>query len=128
MGLDTATAPLFVGDDYVVERNAFELEDASDPIAEAWLTLKESEFDPDSAAALQKHITPTPQTGVGEITEPGDSSGTMGLRFELTAAETAALDPYTCYVYDIQTKTVAGKIKTRESGKIQPRVQVTETS
>lgn len=128
MGLDTSAAPLFVGDDYVVQRDSFEIEDAADPIAEAWLTLKESQFDPDNLAALQKHITPAAQVGIGEITDTGDSSGTIGLRFELTALETAALDPYTSYVYDIQTKTVGGKIKTRESGTIQPRSQVTETS
>lgn len=126
--LDDSTSPLVVGDDYDVEREVVNVP-SGDALLEAWLTIKKSEFDPDADAVIQKHITETLSPGVGQITETGDSVGAVGnLVFQLTAADTALLDPYEQYSYDIQVKTINNKLFTRESGILVPQGQITRTS
>lgn len=117
MELDTNTDRLVVGDDYTVTRSIDTVVD--DAVEEAWLTLKETEFD--TNPVVQKHIDVNDSDG--PIVE--DSSGQTILVFELTAAETTTLSAYTRYDYDIQVKYASGKLKTKERGNLTPVGEVT---
>lgn len=66
-------------------------------------TVKTSRREPDSAALIQKQIA----TGIEVV----DALGGV-LRVTLSAADTAALDPQTLYVWDLQVRTALGIVIT----------------
>jgi hypothetical protein len=121
--LDSDTAPLVIGDDFDVIREVTNIDDG-DSLVEARLTIKEDENDSDEDASVRKFIDPAGGAD-GQITDPGSSAGTGEILFELSHEDTAGLLPYKVYSYDIQVKTEAGKIFTRERGILIPKAQVT---
>jgi len=101
------------GDDLQIERDIAGV-DTADALIKAWLTIKTSAsvLDP---GTLQKIITVNAVQGTGQITEDGSESqgnGTATLIFQLTAAETTTLGSTLRYYYDVQVKTLNGKIYT----------------
>ena len=74
-----------------------------DPLAKAWLTFKQDMSDADPGV-LQKVVTTTNSAGVGQITDGGSITGIATIRFDLTAAESAALSPRD-YYFDVKVKT-----------------------
>lgn len=120
--LDTLDKPLVVGDDYTVRRSVVDLPE-DDTVTDAWLTLKTGlPGDDDAPIILAKHIAEAEVLGVGMIQT--DSLG-VELIFEITAAESSALDPHERHIYDIQVLTSNGKRLTRERGYVTPKAQIT---
>lgn len=88
-------------------------------IAQAWLTIKETESDADPGL-VQKDISTTDVAGVGRIEEDGSASGGDAdpvLRFDLTDTDTRTIGTNHRW-YDIQVKTDTGAIYTGEKGEI----------
>lgn len=115
--MNTVIEGYFAGDDLDIERDVVDVT-VSDPLIKAWLTVKTSATDPDPGV-VQKIITTTPITGVGQIAQDGsvnNGNGTASMRFELTKTDTAALGSTVRYYYDVQVKTSAGKIYTPDEG------------
>lgn len=123
--LDEQANPLVAGDDYDVDRRILGIPEG-DALAAADLIVKESEFDADADAIITKHVTTVPVNGQGEIYE--DSAGDVHVLFQLTAAETAALDPYFQYAYAIVVETVEAKRYTRETGYVTARVPIRDNA
>jgi len=108
------------GDDLDIQRDVT-LVTPSDPLVQAWLTVKTSRAVADPGS-LQKVLTITAVPGVGQITQDGsptDGNGTASLLFQLTAADTTSLGTSVRYVYDIQVKTAGAKLYTTEQGRLQ---------
>lgn len=105
----------FAGDD-VELRVTVDGVSPADLLASMTLTVKPAFSTPDAQAALTKTITPTDQPGIGQIENTG-ASGTGEARFDLLAAETAALGAKV-YWYDVRTQTVAGKVYTLEVARL----------
>ena len=102
-----------VGSDFNVERTVTSIV-AGRTLARAWFTLKALPTDVDPGV-LQKVITPTPQGGIGQITDTGaDQTGKVV--FEFTAAQTALLVPGKRYFYDIQLELDNGTDSQFEDG------------
>lgn len=119
--LDDANNRIVCGADYDVERD-FELLDGESAV-EAWLTIKESEFD--DMPALQKHVIAddsSDSSGDGQLIE---DSGGIHLLFRLTPDDTGMLDAYTQYVYEIQIKTTSDRLFGKERGILVPLPQIT---
>lgn len=89
-------------------------------IAQAWMTIKESETDADVDALVQKDITTTDVSGTGQIEEDGGASAGDAdpiLRFDLTDADTRTIGGNHRW-YDIQVRTDTDAIYTGEKGEI----------
>lgn len=116
-----------IGNDYDIERDVTHVPDTT--LVLGWFTLKKKLSDADTAALVHKRITPTAQSGIGQITDTG-SDGTGIVLFQLTALETAGLLANRTYYYDITVKTSTGKTYTVEVGRVTPipRVRLTEYS
>jgi hypothetical protein len=96
-------------------------------VAEAWLTVKAAIADADGSATFQKIITTGDVQGTGQIEDDG-ADGSAVLRFDLTAANTAAMTAGTEYFYDLQLRLDNNNILTLESGKTSATSQVTQDS
>lgn len=106
-----STGGYYAGDDIAIQRD-IENVTVTDPIVQAWLTIKKNPTDADPGQ-LQKVITST-LSAAGQITADGsvsDGNGTASVVFFLTAADTLGLGVQLWY-YDVQVKTTAGKIYT----------------
>lgn len=124
--LNNVIAGVVQGDDLEVRRTVPGLP-SGQTATEAWFTLKAdpSAIDP---GVLQKVITTSNNPGTGQIEKDGsvgNGNGVCELRFDLTAANTAALTAGLTYYYDVQVKTSAGKIYTAETGTIVLNRQIT---
>jgi hypothetical protein len=101
----------------------------TDPLIKAWLTVKTTPSVADPGT-LQKVITTVQVIGTGQITQDGsvtNGNGTGSFIFNLTAADTAALGYAIRYYWDIQFKTLSGKIGTAsdpEDGETVGRLQL----
>lgn len=108
------------GDDLDIERDVTGIT-VTDPLVKAWLTIKTSASVLDASATLQKIITTIQVIGTGQITQDGsdtNGNGTASMVFNLTAVDTALLGTADRYFYDVQVKTLSGKIYTPDSGSI----------
>lgn len=102
------------GDDLDIERDVTGVT-VSDPLIKAWLTIKTSASVLDASATIQKIITTIAVVGVGQIAQDGSAlsgNGTASMIFNLTAADTTLLGYLLRYYYDVQVKTLSGKIYT----------------
>lgn len=97
------------GDDIVLSPFTVANVPAGDSLADAWLTVKASTFDLDSARIFEKHITPILAVGEGGI------SG-VDLRFDLTNANTVLLIAGWIFYWSIKCRTQLGKIGTPFGG------------
>jgi hypothetical protein len=75
----------------------------SDPLVKAYMTWKVNRSDADPGV-LQKTVTVTNSAGVGQIVDDGSTDGVALVRFDITAAQSAALSPQD-YQWDIKIKT-----------------------
>lgn len=96
---------------------------ATQTLTKAWLTLKTNVGDADPGL-LQKAITSSLVSGVGQITDTG-ALGTGAILFQLTGANTLALPVGTNIYYDIKVLTSASKIYTVEQGKYYATPRIT---
>lgn len=103
------------------------VEDLTDPIALAWLTIKQHSREADDDAVIQKQIIESNVPGTGQIEEDGGVDQDATLRFDLTPADTAALGART-WVYDIQVKLDDGTVYTPEVGSIALTSDVTRAT
>jgi hypothetical protein len=110
------------GDDLDVTRTVPSVP-ATQTLTKAWLTIKTKVSDADPGL-LQKAVTSSLVSGVGQITDTG-ASGTGSLLFQLTGADTLALPVGTLVYYDIKVKTSASKIYTIEQGKYISTARIT---
>lgn len=114
------------GDTLTVERT-ITLIPSGELLATAWFTIKRKYTDNDVNAVLQKVITSVDTATVGWIDDTG-ADGTGHILFYLTAANTALLNAFSEYKYDIQVKLSGGAIYTPESGTIVAFPQVTQNT
>jgi hypothetical protein len=75
----------------------------ADPLVKAYLTFKAEKTDADPGA-LQKTVTVNNSAGVGQIIDDGSTNGIAQIRFDITAAQSAALSPRD-YWWDVKVKT-----------------------
>lgn len=122
--LDVSISGFVVGDNLTIRRTITGLEGSA--LALAWFTLKTYPAQDQEDAALQKRITVDNVPGVGRIEAAGGGGDDGVLRFDLTAAETAALKDRS-YVYDIQVKLADETVYTLEVGTFQLTADVTQT-
>ena len=118
--MSTVIEGFISGDDLDIERDVLNVT-VTDPLIKAWLTIKTAQSGIADPGTLQKIITTTASAGTGHIVQSGSAGngdGTASLRFELTAANTAALGHAIRYFFDVQVKTGSGKIKTVDKGTI----------
>lgn len=86
-------------------------------IAKAYLTIKKSVGQADSAALLQKSITTSP-TSHGQITDATTTTdGSIALYFDVLETESANAKPID-YIYDISVELSTGETHTLEMGTI----------
>lgn len=111
------------GDDLDVRRTIQNVP-ATQTIAEAWLTIRNTNL---STVVFFKHITPTLVAGQGHITDTG-GDGEGAVWFQLTggtAGDTVQLTAGTAFPFDIQIKTSAGKYYTPVVGTITSTEEIT---
>ena len=111
-----------VGDDIDITRTITAIP-AGDTVAKAWFTVKRQEDDSDARVVFQRVISSV-LTSSGIISDTG-GSGTAVLTFHLLAADTVLMTGGRGYVFDIQLKTMLGKIYTPEKGTITGKKQIT---
>lgn len=124
---DVLIDDLVCGDDYDFERTITLVPDDTE-LAKAWLTIKRRPVDTDANAVVQKTITTTEVSGQGQITDSGAGDETAYLFFQLTAAETARLEPRRLYAIDVQVLTASGKKYTPLVGRVRPIAGVTKAT
>lgn len=112
----------FVGDNLDIEKDITDIP-AGETLATAWFTVKRKPTDLDADAIMQKTIT-SGSSSSGIITDIG-IDGTGHVKFTLLPADTLLLAPNNEYLYDIQVETSAGKIFTKDYGKIIGHQQIT---
>lgn len=116
-----------VGDDLEVYRTITNVP-VGETVVAAWFTAKVAITDTDAEALFQKSITAVLDADQGVIADAG-SSGTAILRFFLRPVDTETLGnparDISTFFYDIQVKTISGRIYTPETGKITAKPQVT---
>jgi hypothetical protein len=107
---------IVIGDAFRVSRTYTGLPTGA-TIAKAYLTIKKSTGQADSAALLQKSITTT-LSASGQITDALTSSdGQIALYFDVSETESANAKPID-YVYDISVELSTGETHTLEMGTI----------
>lgn len=100
---------------------------AADPLVLAILTLKANIGDADPGA-LQKKVTTSNVAGTGQIEADGSTtSGAAVVRFDFTAAQTAALSPQT-FTYDVKVKTASGAFFPISEGLVSVTMQTTTST
>ncbi len=119
--LAVAITGFVAGDDLEIRRAVTDLPAA---IEVAWLTVKNYASQPDTDAKLQKRITTADAPGTGQIIDAGGVGADGDLRFDLTAADTAALGAKQ-YAHDVQIKLSNDHVYTIEKGTIQLTAGVT---
>jgi len=123
--LDATISGYVVGDNLEIRRT---ITTPPQAIATAWLTLKTHAGQSDANAPLQKVITTDDVAGTGQIEEAGGPSTDGELRFDLTAADTAALGTKS-YLYDVQVRlATTDKIYTAEKGTFELTDDVTKAT
>lgn len=116
------------GDDWTIRRNVVNVP-ASQSIVKAWMTVKKNLEDADADAIIQKVVdSPIDTPGTGQIENDGASTHIAIIRFDLTNEETALLEPYTTYFYDIQVQTSTDKYDTPDDGTIIAKPQITQST
>jgi hypothetical protein len=86
-------------------------------VASAWLGVKASYSDADSAAIFAvKNITTTNVAGTGQVEDDGTSDGSAVIRFDLTNANTILPTAGKSYYYGIKIKLDSGDELTIEQG------------
>ena len=95
-------------------------------ITQAWCTAKAAFTDADPGL-VQKSITTTAVPGTGQIENDGTGDVNPVLRFDLLAADTAAIGT-TKRFFDVQVKTNAGLLYTPELGETSFRDDVTDAT
>lgn len=103
------------GDHYDVIRTVT-LIPTGDSIARAWLTVKRTTAEADIDALVQLEIT-TANTASGQVTDTGAADATGAVTFRLTPTHTRLIGVSLRY-YDIQIKSLSGKVYTAETGDI----------
>lgn len=117
--------PFKVGDSFEVVLNfsipTIEANPVGRTLTLGWLTIKSvpTAADPTANAAWtatggQLKITTTDTPGIGRIINP--DAGGARLRFDITPANSAALNPHRTYYYDVQVKLNDNAIYTIEQG------------
>src|SRR5262252_512628 len=79
---------------------------AGDSIESAWLTIKNTKKDADSAAIVQKHVTTT-GTAQGQVIDTGAVDREGRVYFVLLPAETILLKEDRNYPFDIKVRMVS---------------------
>ncbi len=115
--LTEVIADVVRGDDLEITRTITNV-NTGDLLNRVWLTLKRLESDDDVDAFLRKEVTAVDNPGQGQLTDNGAGDGNAAVRFDLTTLDTDGADRLRPYFYDIQVRTVAGKIYTPEKGTI----------
>lgn len=117
------------GDDLEILRDILNVPD-SDPLVEAWLTMKADPLrDTDAESVIApKVVTTANNPGVGQITDDGDTDNVGEVRFDLVPADTVLLRADRTYHFDVQVRTSLGKIYTPVTGTIRARQQSTRDS
>lgn len=72
-------------------------------VTKAWMTIKAVPTDVDPGV-IQKTITTTAVSGVGQITDNGATSGSATLQFDYVPGDTFLLTAKRQYYWDIQVK------------------------
>jgi len=131
--VDIGPGEFVAGDNHELTITDADISTAGQIATDAWLTVKQSFWDADLLALVQKHITGTNAPNVGQITNTGANGQPVTLRFDLMPADTAKLapplyQPWFRYDYDIQIKTQSGNIYTSVEGLIVADSQVTQAT
>lgn len=114
------------GDDWTIRRRVVNIP-TGQTLTKAWLTVKMSLDEEDSAAIIQKVVDTSEVDGVGCIEDNG-AGGTGVVRFDLTKDDTVKLRPWQTYYYDMQVKTSQNKYDTPDDGTIIAKPQVTRAT
>lgn len=118
-------ADFYIGDNLDIEREVTNVP-VGQTITNAWFTVKRKYTDLDADAVMQKAITGV-SSAAGIILDTG-ADGTGRIKFTLLPTDTVLFSALSEYIYDIQIKTSAGGIYTKESGTIIGNPQITITT
>lgn len=127
MHLDNLLDDLVPGEARTLPYTVEDMDDLDgDSLAKAYLTVKKSVDDPDSAAIFQRVITPD-LTDNGQIDEVGGGSPVVDghLFFLLPADVTILAKPDIFYAYDVKAFSSGGAPKVVDGGYIRFRARVT---